>query len=325
MQEQHMTPKKSARVFKFGPSDSLVGSITESAQSQVAVGAILWGMGVAEMQLARRFARQGIVSMQVRLEDKDLSFDKKNELYDTSGVIFCRAAMDKLAAEKGVTAFILMGNCAAANLCFNAAVVDRRVTGLVLTNPHVSEIQTLGTSFLRKPFKLLWWKKLLTGRSRLFRGGKSNAMTKLKWLAPILIHKLKGTDAKSAAKTLLANYHHRGDIMLAPEFDEQLQSLVERGVKTLMVCTHTEAGLSYLRQTYGKTLIALQRSGSFLLEIVKRDSHVFSNDDIAAAQLNEVAAKWLEGFLSPAPAAALADEPKTQELLISRTAEVAAI
>src|SRR6185369_7314028 len=77
------------------------------------------------------------------------------------GVEYCKLAMDKLAAERGVTSFILMGTCACANLGFHAAIADSRVVGLILANPYVStaqRVRALGWDKFSKPgaWKRCW-------------------------------------------------------------------------------------------------------------------------------------------------------------------------
>src|SRR5215471_8319851 len=96
-------------VKSFGPHDELLYTITEARGAETRIGAILWGLGVAEIKIARTLAKRGIVSMQVRINGPEFyDDDRRNEIYRSRGIEYCRLAMDKLAAERGVTSFVLM-------------------------------------------------------------------------------------------------------------------------------------------------------------------------------------------------------------------------
>ncbi len=158
-------------VRSFGPNDELLYTIT-GARGEPRLGAILWGLGIAEVKIARALAKRGIVSMQVRINGPEFyDDDRRNEIYRRSGIDYCKLAMDKLAAERGVTSFILMGTCACANSGFHAALADSRVVGLILANPYVStaqRVRTLGWDKVSKPDA---WKRCVAAPCRSRQSG----------------------------------------------------------------------------------------------------------------------------------------------------------
>jgi hypothetical protein len=304
-----MAPSSGTRTRRFGPDDSLLGVVTPShgQEADPALGAVIWGMGVAQVQTARRLGRAGVAAMQIRIGTADFyEFDRRNALYDSAGVSHCRAAIDELHAVARVDRFLLIGNCAHANLCFNAALVDARVAGIVLTNPHFSESQILSTSLHRKFVRAKTWKRLLNGKSNL----KGN----LGWIGQILFQKITRTAPKRAAKELLGNYHHRADVMLPAAFDDKLRELASRGVKTLILYSQAEDSLRYMEKTYMPALQPLQEDGQFSLQVLPVNSHAFY-DDAAAMMLNDRIMEWVrDQFALPTPRERMQEAEKTARI-----------
>lgn len=280
--------------MKFGSGDSLLGTITAAQTTQSRIGAILWGFGIAETKTARRLAKLGIASMQIRINGPDYNdADARNALLDAFGVSYCQSAMDKLAAECNVSRFILMGNCACANVCFNAAVADSRVTSLILTNPHISKAQVLSVAMWRKLSRRDTWKRVLTGRMQLRAGFRK--------LSTILAGKVRGEQGKAAARTLLQTYTYRQNVVLPADFDEKLKQLADRGVSTLIVASKAEDDFYYIKKTYRGTLDQLLRSGALRIEELEGDTHVFSTNDSAAGALNDAISRWIDNSFKCAP------------------------
>jgi hypothetical protein len=285
----------SGKLFEFGPGGSFLGSITDPADPGSPTGVVLFGLGMSEVRIARGLARLGLVAMQIRLVKNYHDSDRRNRFYDDSGVRSCRLAIDELFARRGVRQVILMGNCAEANLCFNTALLDARVVGLILTNPHVNEVLTAAHSYPRKLFRLSAWRRLLTGQSNLDA------------LRAFVRGRLQGADDR----LLAAQSPYRHDIALPLDFDRKLASLVKRGVRALIVFSHTEDGLHYFRNNYGGTLAELVAANGLTIQTLERDAHVFSRDDESAQQLSEIVFRWGEKALvacdwQRAPAAASA-------------------
>jgi hypothetical protein len=276
-----MASIKTGRVFRFGPDDCLVGSFTAPTQASSRTGVILWGMGLAEMQAARLLARQGFPCLQTRLHKQDdVSWDDLRQIYDVVGINRFKDAMSVLGAQYNVERFILMGNCAHANMSFNTALEDSRVAGLILTNPHFSGVQTFGLSFGRKALRPRSWRKLLSGE------------IKLSWLRATLLRKLGLADEQ----TVISQWEYKRDLVLPADFGGKLEGLAERGVACLIVYAFHERSLQYLRAAYGKAIAALEASGSVTLKVIDRDSHIFSKDHVAVEMLNDIIGQWSARF-----------------------------
>ncbi|MBN1238255.1 MAG: hypothetical protein JXB36_07120 [Gammaproteobacteria bacterium] len=285
------------RVSEFGPSNALVGAMTNAVGPASSTGAILWGLGVAEVKTARRLARHGVPSLQVRLGGAAFSnFDVRVETYRKHGVEYCRAAMDKLQAEQGAGSFILMGNCAAANVCLAAALADDRVSGLIMSNPHVNFAQVLGGSIGKRLFRVRTWRNALGGRTALRRAARALG-------AAVAASLRKAADDPARLVRPAGTFDPlRG---LPDDVIARLRALSDRGVSILIACAEGDDSFHYLSRCHGRALEALQQSGRVTFERVAAQAHVFSTDDAAAELLNDAVSQWIERVVAPAIARTL--------------------
>jgi hypothetical protein len=261
-----------------------VGMMAQPKQKDATLGVIVIGLGVADMLAVRQFAKLGMVAMQIRLI-KDSThhndFDRRFATYDASGVSRCRQAMELLAAKHHVKQFILMGNCTLANICFNTALVDSRVVGLVITNPYIPEAlcETFFFKLQKHLFRKESWLRLLTGRMQVPR--------------PAATGQGDRKPRVDATKTATSNANR--DTILPADFDLKFQQLLtDRAVKTLLVFSAGETSLYYFRHHYGKMLAKLSRAGKLRFEVTDVEGHDFSAHDDCAAALNEVVADWAQ-------------------------------
>jgi len=302
-----MPAPRAPKVFRFGPDDCLVATITDPANGCSEVGAIVWGMGVAEVRIARALARLGIVALQIR--QKERAFAR----LDSEGVRYCKAAMEVLAEKRGVENFVLMGNCGKASICFHTALQDRRVSGLILTNPHVSEALTVSTSFKRRLLSKESWRKLITGEFHL--GYHLAAARKLKTL-------ILGRILHAEEKDLIATADLNRDLTLPDRIPERLVALAARGVRILLAFSQKDEGLGYFRTQYGKSFEKLSAVPGVSVEVLPTDAHVLSLDDSASGALAKFISRWASerSFTTPTIAqpsdrrriAAAADRRRTQ-------------
>ena len=277
------TPGIGRRIPSSSSGYSLQCALND-VQTAGPVGAILWGLGIAEVKTARRLAAKGIASMQVRI-DRALfnDHDRRNAIYSTDGVANCRVAMDQFSEQRGVTSFILMGNCACATFCLNAAIADPRVVGLILTNPHVTKRQLLRTSLWRKLSDPGTWRRFAAGDTSL----RENLVGAMALIGGRIRERLAG-ERRSAARRPLS------DLELPDNLGEELTKLCARGVQVLIACATTDDSLHYLRTEYGAVLDELQNQGKLKFEEVAASAHVFSTDDQASSLLNEAISHWVE-------------------------------
>ena len=212
-----MAPAQS-RIFNFGKEHSLEAAITDAKGTEApGIGVILWGLGVAEMRIARSLAKLGLVCMQTR----DRSSNKWARL-DSEGVDRCREAMNELGRRRGVSRFILVGNCASGSICFHTALQEEDVVGLIISNPHVSEMLTFGSSYRRKLFSWRSWKKVLSGRADL-----KFHVSATRWLQKIFVGRLSGASDKDLADQFTLNKF----TTLSPNFNDELVRLTSGGIK----------------------------------------------------------------------------------------------
>ena len=288
-------PPPGGKVKAFGPSNELLYTLTDIGGSESRVGAVLWGLGIAEIKTARTLAKKGIVSLQIRINGDDFYDDaRRNEIYRKSGIDYCKLAMDKLAADRGVTSFILMGNCACANLCFQAAVHDTRVVGLILTNPYISRGQLLRTGLLRKLAQPAVWTQLrANGRAR----ARATFRTLLRLIAGRL--KLGMSSERKGSQTVPSPL-----IELPENFGSMLRGLCGRGLRVLVACTASDDSFHYLSRRYGEDLSELEAQRHLSFASVASAAHVFSQDDDAAGLLNDAIADWVQATTLTASSAA---------------------
>ncbi len=262
--------------------EPFIASIAEPKGTGASIGVIVIGMGMADVRIAKRLARLGYLAAQMRLirdTNHHRDFQRRFTTYDTSGVSRCRQAIDALAASHGITRFILMGNCALANISFNTALVDPRVVGLILTNPYVSE--RLTSSLM---FKLRW--HVLRGSSwlRLLRG-KMN-------LQPTMQALTRGENPPEPQPTMVPDL--KQDVVLPVDFDCRLERLLrERGIQVLLAFSENEASLEYFRRFYCKKLRHLVATGGLRFEVIDTQVHDFSARDDSAMRLNDLVADWM--------------------------------
>jgi len=286
-----------ASVFEFGPGGAYLGYISDPSRLRSQTGVIVFGLGRLESRIARRLAALGLVVMQIRLYKNYSEVKSRVRFYDESGVSACTQAIEEIASKRRVTQVVLMGNCAEANISFNTALVDPRVVGMILTNPHVNAMLTVVDRLPRRLFSLHAWRRLLAGESnsKLLR-------SYFRILVP-------GADLQSLA----AQVPDRKDIVLPLDFDKKLSSLLnERAISSLILFSNDRTGLRYFRKTYGDTLNELVASGRLTFEVLPTDAHDDSADDEAACQLAEVVAEWAGKVLVPGAPRRIETKPSTE-------------
>ena len=283
--------------------EPFIASVAEPDGGRASIGAIVIGMGMADVRVVKRLATLGLLAAQMRLI-KDTAHHRDTQrrfaTYDSTGVARCRLAMDALGARHGLTQFILMGNCALANISFNTALADSRVVGLILTNPYVSK--RLTSSLL---FKLRWhllrrrsWQRLLRGEMKLPAGGLQRrigtSVTSPGTPSPGLEMQAPGGDVNPPDMPGTVALDLKQDVLLPHDFDRRLESLLqERRMPVLLAFSENEASLEYFRRHYRKTLRRLVATGRLRFEVIDTHVHDFSAHDDSALYLNDIVADWV--------------------------------
>lgn len=270
---------------RFGPRGVLLGAFIDGKSSSSSIGTVMWSMGFTDVKIARRLARHGIPSMLARFEDTA----EKARAYEGSPVPYCQAAMDKLAAVHNARSFLLMGNCAYADICLKTALADPRVIGLVLTNPFLggADSDVSHRAFVR--YKLLRWRNW----RRLFRG-RTNFRTNLRDLGHLLGLTSKppprSTQRSAVAPTSPAN------------LNEILLALNSRGVRVLIACAEGDASYHRCRTIFGECLQRAACGDELRFVSLPSDQHNLAVDESAGDMLYEAVSGWIdEDFLRIAP------------------------
>src|SRR6185437_418098 len=237
------------------------------------IAAIILGYGMADLVAASRFVKHGWLAMQVRLISQSshhADLLRRYDTYDESGVSRCREAMDYVERTHGVRRFVLMGNCALANICFKSAMSDARVVGLTLINPYIPEnfAGWFSVRIRRHLFNMHSWLRLLRGGMQIQRRMEPDEVR-------------------------LNNF--TGDVALAADFALGLQRLVlQRAVRVLVAFSRPDARRFYSCKQYGKPLRELARRGQIRCDVLPIDGHDFSATEQGAQKLTGLISDWLK-------------------------------
>jgi amino acid adenylation domain-containing protein len=285
-----------AGVFEFGPGGAYLGYITDPPRPRSQTGVIVFGLGRLESRVARRLAALGLVVMQIQVFRNYADVQPRLQFYDDAGVAACTKAIEELLSKRPVTQVVLMGDCAEANLSFNTALEDRRVIGLILTNPNFhplpARLRFIDRLSLRL-FNRAAWHRLATGESRL---------------AKSILHRL---GSRSAGQWLAGQMSFNRHVTLPPDFDRKLSSLLtERSGRSLIVFSKDRDGWSFFRRIYRATLQQLIAGNRLNFEVMPVNARDDPADEQLTCQFADVVADWAGEALLPRAAQPIeADSP----------------
>jgi hypothetical protein len=287
-----MSTTRSRKVFEFGTDNYLIGAFTDPPYARATVGAVIAGMGIAEVRIARTLANLGIVTLQFREREE---IDDWKTAFNTRGVDNFRESLELLHEKHGIERFICVGNCGRGSSAFRIAVDDRRVTGLILTNPHISPALTIKESYAKRLSSFASWKQLLTGKANL-RYHLPNVR--------LLVMSLLTRVARISEKALIDQSGHNQDATMPDRFDERAAHLVRRGAKVLMAFSENDEGLTYFRRLYGQSFERLEAMAGLSIELLPTTTHVPSHDNAAVSALVSMVDRWARasGFVAEPPA-----------------------
>jgi amino acid adenylation domain-containing protein len=272
-------------VFEFGPGGSYLGYISDPSRPSSATGVILFGLGRLEGRITRRLAALGLVVMQIQVFKNFGDLNRRLQFYDDSGIAACRQAIDEIKSRRGITQVVLMGDCAECNISFNAALLDARVVGLILTNPNFDPLLAKLTFLDRLPLRLFSmsaWQRFLTGDSKLVKS---------------LLRRL-GSDA--ADQWLGGKLSFRKDLVLPLDFGRKLSSLLsERSARNLIVYSKDRNGLRFFKRKHRRALNDLEAAGRFTFKVMPPNARDDPKNDEAACRFAEVVSEWAGQALLP--------------------------
>lgn len=213
----------------FAAAHSLVGVLTkaEADGSPLRPAVVFLNAGILHrvgpnrlhVRIARELARRGFASLRFDLSGVGDSPPRTDGLsLGAAALSDIREALDFLAAELGVSSFILIGLCSGADLAFRAALADGRVVGAAL-------IDGLPYYTFRSRFH-----HFVSRLSRLWRSGIWRRLVARD--GPVLRH-LPGwrQPARPAAPA------RRRDVPPRQQAESGLRQLTERGMRLLLLYT----------------------------------------------------------------------------------------
>jgi hypothetical protein len=271
------------KTFQFGSEGRLVGLIIPPGTgASCGTGVVAWGLGLAELKVAKRLSSLGLVSMQVGRRD-DRGESTRGEPTRLIGVELCRESISELKRREGVTSFILLGTCARASLCLNAALDEAGVIGLILVNPNISDKLSFWPMIRSRASSWTSWRNVITGRTKI-----GPYLRKLFLIIHAAIFKSnpKRRDLDPVALV--------GDTTLPVNLDDALNSLSERGVKLLVICSENDPSLYFFRNNYGRDLSGLKSDPNISIEVLATAPHVFSEDQEVTARFENIVFHWAQ-------------------------------
>jgi len=195
----------------------------------------------------------------------------ESRLYSKEAATDVRAAIDHLSRTTGARRFVLMGLCSGAYVAFQSALVDPRVTGLVLVNPRrfywrpgdtleqeMNRVYKSTRFYRKKLFEVETWRRVARGevdvRGILQRGASL---------------------AEARVKARLARLRGRG-----ADHEENLahtvRTLCTRGVDTLLMFSSDDDGLDYVEVHLGTRASRLRDVQNFELKLIDGPDHTFT-------------------------------------------------
>ena len=287
---------KESAVF-FGKTQSLVGIITDPPETVRTnnLPAILFlnnglihrvGPNRLYVKMARHVAAMGCVAMRFDFSGVgDSEVLHENLLFEKRTVCETQDAMSFLGATRGIERFILIGNCSGGEVALKTACCDPRVVGAVLINTqgyrHDFSVYIRNRSAARYYWKgALWtpksWLRVLKGKTDYWNvirviGFQLRSLFVRKSYVPSRVEDIVGT----------------------------LRSLVERGIRLLLVYSQWDEGLDYLRMTLGEGIHELSACGTARLVIIQGGSRTFMQL-CSQEHLLQVIHKWVETMVQDA-------------------------
>jgi pimeloyl-ACP methyl ester carboxylesterase len=258
--------------FMFG--DGLVGVVTDPAgftgRGDGRPAAILLNAGVIHrvgpsrlyVHLARQLASAGCVAARFDHSGIGDSGTRRDDAsFDESSIQEVRAAMDSMQESRGIDRFVLIGLCSGAVTAFNAAGVDERVAGVVMINPQGFDLNPEWNNYIagrgdarrywsRSLFSPASWWKAVTGRVDYRR------------LVGVLWRQVSGP---GRARDVVSSVVSR--------VGTELQQLMKREVRTLLVCSEGDDGIEYMNVILQQDVRTMPAAAHFSVEILPGADH----------------------------------------------------
>jgi pimeloyl-ACP methyl ester carboxylesterase len=293
----------------FGEAQGLVGVVADPPVAAAAVtrpGVILLNAGVIHrvgpsrlyVHLARALASIGCVA--VRFDHSgigDSAVRRDDAPFEVSSIQEARAAMDALQDSRGIDRFVLVGLCSGAVTAFDAAGLDDRVAGVVMINPQGFDLNPEWNGYIanRGDARRYWKRSLFSAKSWW------HALTgrvDYKRLAAVLWRQASGP---GRAREVVSS--------VVTRVGTELQKLMNREVRTLLVCSEGDDGIEYMNVILQRDVRTLTSAAHLTVEILPGADHSLTLLE-SQRRVVEIVREWA-GSLAPViarPSAAAAVE-----------------
>lgn len=259
----------------FGKERSLVGIITdprEPGRDNTLPAIILLNAGIVHrvgpnrlyVKMARDLAAMGFVVLRFDFSGIGDSKVREDTLpFEKSAVSETQEAMNCLSAARDIEQFVLIGLCSGAVISLQTACFDQRAVGAVLINARFYHDDELRSYIRNRRAARYYWNRALFDPKSWLRAikGKTDYRNIIRVVGLQLRSLLAG---KSKVSSQVNN--------LAADF----RSLIERGVRLLLVYNEWDRGLDYLHMILGDEIHELTSSEKLRVEIIQPADHTFT-------------------------------------------------
>jgi pimeloyl-ACP methyl ester carboxylesterase len=224
--------------------------------------------------VASRFDHSGIGDSPVRRDGAP---------FEESSLAEAREAMDALQESRGIERFVLIGLCSGAVTAFDAAGVDDRVVGVVMINPQGFDLNAEWNNYVvnRGDARRYWTQSLFSAKSWW------NALTgrvDYRRLAGVLWRQAAGPGrAREAVSAVVTRV------------GADLQKLMDRGVRTLLVCSEGDDGIEYMNVILQRDVRTMASAAHLSVEILPGADHSLTLLD-SQRRVVDVVRVWVESF-----------------------------
>ena len=278
----------------FGDAQELVGIITDppGPEGPSRPGVILLNAGVIHrvgpsrlyVNLARALASIGCVATRFDHSGIGDSATRRDDApFEVSSLQEARAAMDAIQESRGIDRFVLIGLCSGAVTAFDAAGVDDRVAGVVMINPQGFDLNPEWNGYIasrgdarrywrRSLFSATSWWHALTGRVDYRR------------LVSVLWRQASGP---GRAREVVSS--------IVTRVGAELQKLMDREVRTLLVCSEGDDGIEYMNVILQRDVRTMTSAAHLTVEILPGADHSLTLLD-SQRRVVDVVRNWAGSF-----------------------------
>lgn len=207
--------------------------------------------------------------------------------FEQSAVLEAREVMDALGQSRKVERFVLIGLCSGAVTAFDTALCDERVAGVLMINPWGFDQSAV-------------WNEYVANRGRARKYWTRSALSPASW-----VRALTGRIDYRRLVTVLWR-QAAGAVAAAPVVKTvatraaaDLDRLLGRGVRVLLVCSEGDEGIDYMNVILGRDVRRMPRTATFAAEILPGADHSLTLLD-SQRRVVEIARDWAAGFGAPA-------------------------